>query len=37
METSADMYYDRDWHYPDTELEKHKYVFGKSPGERITA
>jgi hypothetical protein len=37
IETSADMYYDRDWCYPDTEPEKHKYVFGKSPGECITA
>jgi hypothetical protein len=25
IETSADMYYDQDWHYPDTELEKHMY------------
>jgi hypothetical protein len=37
METSADMYYDQDWRYPDTEPEKYKYVFGKSPGECITA
>ena len=28
MENSADMYYDREWRYPETELQKYKYVFG---------
>ena len=37
MENSADMYYDREWCYPGTELQKYKYVFGKSLGTRITA
>ena len=37
METSADMYYDREWRYPETEPQKYKYVFGKSAGTHITA
>ena len=37
MENSADMYYDPEWHYPETELQKYKYVFGKIPGTHITA
>ena len=37
MENSADMYYDREWRYPETEPQKYKYVFGKSPGTRIMA